>query len=968
MREGNSALTFAFGKDSNWSLVLNPWSSVLGPWSLVRAGFFLLVLGLRFEIVAAQSSPDLTPYLGQPIAQVVILSGGAPLTGDDLALADLIGIREGEPLRLPAVREAIVRLYRSGQAANVVVTAQGPPTALTLQFDITPQPRVHEVVLEGVEATIRDEVRRRLPPLEPGTRITPGQLNRAAEQIVEYYHNLGYFDVQATSDLSLDAGGREATVIFRVTPGERSTVDAIQFEGTLKLDPPEALTTFRLKQGAPYDAFMLQEDVQQLRRLHLERGFRAPRIGTPRITRDPERNTVTVLIPVDSGPLVEIQTEGIKLSEKRQQTIFPTLEVGGIDPATLEEGRLKLLDYLQRQGHFFAEVEVDPPPPSEDRVVIVYRVETGRKYDLNEIRIQGADALTYEDVKTELGSQVGGFFGRGLTSRELMEVDRRVIVDFLRARGYLNARVDESRLSIALNREDLIIIYLVEPGEQSQIAEITFKGNEAVAQEELQQQLRLMTGQPLSQTLVSEEAARLTAFYSARGYAEATVDAQIEFIREGAPEVRVVFNIREGSQLSIHRVLVRGSVITRESGLRKFLTFREGEWLVNERLSESEQNLYATSAFRRVEISKESAGVSLGELNQRNVVVQLVEAPRFLLSYGGGYRTDDGPRGLFEITNTNLLGRLYTGSFRVRASRREQLGQLSFTNPRPWGHKWPVLFSTFFQREERDAFDASRLTGLIQVERELPGDSFLILRYSFSNVVISNVTEPERLRREETTAKIGRISASLLRDRRNSALDPTQGNYTSFDFSVAGGALGGNENFIRLFGEHQRYYSVPGLPATVFAMNLRLGLVKPYGATDTVVISERFFAGGSTTLRGFSFEEAGPRGLDPNNPGQTKPLGGDALAIFNAELRFPIWKRLGLGGALFYDGGNVFLPYSEIKAEAIPETRRNFTHTLGFGFRIKTPIGPVRLDFGVLAQREPLVPRTRLHISFGPPF
>jgi len=308
-----------------------------------------------------------------------------------------------------------------------------------------------------------------------------------------------------------------------------------------------------------------------------------------------------------------------------------------------------------------------------------------------------------------------------------------------------------------------------------------------------------------------------------------------------------------------------------------------------------------------------------------------------------------------------LLGRLYTGSFRIRASRREQLGQLSFTNPRPLGYKWPVLLSTFFQREERDAFDASRSTGLIQVERELPGDSLLILRYSFSNVVISGVTEPERLRREDTTAQIGRISGSFLRDRRDSALDPNRGNYTSFDLSVASSGLGGNEDFIRFFGEHQRYYAVPGLPATVFAADARIGLAQPYGRSETIPISERFFAGGSTTLRGFSFEQAGPRGLDPNKPGQTQPLGGNALVILNAELRFPLWDRFGLGGALFYDTGNVFDRISDLKL-------RDFTHTLGFGLRIKTPVGPVRLDFGVLVKREPLVPRTRVHISFGPPF
>lgn len=957
----------ACGRGSDQTVIGNPRSGVGGWWSVTRVGFFLLTLGLRFGAVAAPSSADLTPYLGQPVAQVVIRYGGAPLAGEEAGLADLIGIRPGDRLHLPAVREAIIRLYQSGQVAQVVVTAHGPPTAVTLQFDITPQPRLSQVILEGVEAPLRAELRRRLPLFEPGRYVSQSQLNRAAEQIVEYYHGLGYLDAQAIPQMSLEAGGREATAIFRVTPGERFLVEAVQFEGTLKLDP-STLAHLRLKPGEPYDASALQQDVQQLRRWHLERGYRAPRIGTPRIERHPERTTVIVTIPVDSGPLVEVRVEGFRLPQDRQRRLLPTLEVGGIDPATLEEGRLKLLDDLQRQGYFFAEVQVDQPPPSEGQVTLIYRVDPGHKYDLKQIQIVGSEAISYEAVKADLGSQPGSLLGRGLTSRELMEVDRRVIVDYLRAQGYLQARVEESRLSIGLNRQDLIIIYVVDAGRRSHVAEIVFVGNQAVSAEELRQQLRVRSGQPLSQPLVTEEAARLTAFYSAQGYADAVVDVKVEPIQEANADARVVFQISEGRRLRIHRILFRGHEHTTEQSLRKFLTFREGQWLVNERLAESEQNLYATGAFRRVEISKEPAGAAPEDRDRRNVLVHLVEAPRFLMSYGGGYRTDDGPRGLFEITNTNLLGRLYTGSFRVRASRREQLGQLSVTNPRPFGSRWPVLVSSFFQREERDAFDASRLTGLIQVERELPGDSFLILRYSFSNVVISNVTEPERLRRQETTAKIGRISASFLRDRRNSALDPTQGHYTSFDFSVAGGLLGGNENFLRLFGEHQRYYVVPGLPSTVVAMNVRLGLVKPYGPTETVVISERFFAGGSTTLRGFSFEEAGPRALDPNNPGQTKPLGGDALAIVNVEVRFPLWKRLGLGGALFYDGGNVFLPFSDIKAEALAETRRHLTHTLGFGFRLKTPIGPVRLDFGVLAQPVPFVPRTRYHISFGPPF
>jgi outer membrane protein insertion porin family len=201
----------------------------------------------------------------------------------------------------------------------------------------------------------------------------------------------------------------------------------------------------------------------------------------------------------------------------------------------------------------------------------------------------------------------------------------------------------------------------------------------------------------------------------------------------------------------------------------------------------------------------------------------------------------------------------------------------------------------------------------------------------------------------------------LLRDRRDSPFDPTSGSFTTLDMSVVARTLGGSENFLRFFGEHQRLYKVTPLPGAVFALDTRLGLAWPYGRSFALPISERFFAGGSTTLRGFGFEQAGPRDPDPDRPGQTRPQGGNALAILNAELRFPILSALRLGGAVFYDGGNIFARVSDFSF-------RDFAHTLGFGLRIRTPIGPLRLDFGVLVGRKPGVPRTQLHVTFGNPF
>ena len=197
------------------------------------------------------------------------------------------------------------------------------------------------------------------------------------------------------------------------------------------------------------------------------------------------------------------------------------------------------------------------------------------------------------------------------------------------------------------------------------------------------------------------------------------------------------------------------------------------------------------------------------------------------------------------------------------------------------------------------------------------------------------------------------------------------------DVSVALRALGGTEQFVRFFTENQYYRDLGGTGRTVLATNLRLGAARNFPKASDITdpddienellpITERFFSGGSTTLRGYDFEEAGPR--DRNN----RPRGGNALLIFNAELRRSVYRQLALVG--FYDGGNVFLTASRINLA-------NFSHTIGLGLRIKTPLGPLRVDFGYLVS-DPLVgaalppaslanlrlPRTQVHFSFGQAF
>jgi outer membrane protein insertion porin family len=312
----------------------------------------------------------------------------------------------------------------------------------------------------------------------------------------------------------------------------------------------------------------------------------------------------------------------------------------------------------------------------------------------------------------------------------------------------------------------------------------------------------------------------------------------------------------------------------------------------------------------------------------------------------------------------------------------------------------------------------NRFTVALETQRVLDRRTHTIVfaRYSYEDVRLFNlqsllirpILQPDR------AIRLSRFGASFVRDTRErcergligtvraadgsepgapgeicryNQVDATRGDFFSLDYAVALRQLGGNVSFNRFQASYRRYYKMNSLRGTVFAGNATLGLANIFNPRDrdgngtideidlTLPISERFFSGGSSTLRGFGFEEAGPRQAiipvgvfrDQNreivslNP-FTVPVGGNALAIVNLEARIPLTRSL--QAVPFYDGGNVFRRVGDLFKKRVDTTvppdgilaainaanlRAHWTHTVGLGFRIQTPLGgALAVDYGLL--------------------
>ncbi|HEX8354851.1 MAG TPA: BamA/TamA family outer membrane protein, partial [Pyrinomonadaceae bacterium] len=277
----------------------------------------------------------------------------------------------------------------------------------------------------------------------------------------------------------------------------------------------------------------------------------------------------------------------------------------------------------------------------------------------------------------------------------------------------------------------------------------------------------------------------------------------------------------------------------------------------------------------------------------------------------------------------------------------------------------------------------------------------LFIRYNYEDVRLFNIGSLliAPVLRPDRAVRLSRFGASLARDTRDRQFDPTRGDFLSVDYALAARALGGNLSFSKLNLGYRRYKSLGRLRDTVLAASVQLGMASLFGVRDRngnglvddadrrLPISERFFSGGATSLRGFSFEEAGPRVVAPfctfgpqpgpvtssNPPPEllqpcgtfrdregkevsvdpfTVPIGGNAVAVVNLEARVAVTRNIQV--VPFYDGGNVFDRLSDLfrpgrcEAGRDPNFCQKWTHTVGLGLRLKTPLGSIGADWAYL--------------------
>jgi outer membrane protein insertion porin family len=714
---------------------------------------------------------------------------------------------------------------------------------------------------------------------------------------------------------------------------------------------------------------------------------------------------------------------GDALSEDDRDRLVPVRAEGSVEEDLLEDAAFAIEDFLHVGGYRDATARYAREERAGE-LTITFTIARGPRYVVDDLTMKGNIALSTADLRPLVRLERGQpFVQAAVTSGEsaIGEAYRRL--GFTRA-AVKTVFVQEATGGGAEGERRIDVAMTIVEGPRTLIESVAFEGNTVYTDEQLRPLVAAAPNRPYSEREIGADRDRLDLEYRNRGYDSVVVDPTVSVSDDGE-RATVRFGITEGPQIIVDHVIIVGNERTSTETIERELLLRPGEPLGYAALVESQQRVASLGLFRRVTIEELRYGgdprrdilVQVEEAPPTTIGYGGgVEGGTRLRPTGESGQAEERfevvPRGFFEIGRRNLWGKNRAINLFTRVSLRSRdivLSDSGFRLDRPseesgYGFNEYRLFATFREPKVLNTPADVLITGILdqairssfnfisreaRAEMGLRGSSrySIAARYSYKHTRLFDevFTDEEKplIDRVFPQVRLSKFSLSVIRDTRNDVLDPDAGTFLIFDSELAARAFGSEVGFTKTFLQGFGFYRIPVERRTVLAFGARVGAAQgfrrevvrvapdgqPSGAAGDVIVdvvqdlpaSERFFAGGDTTVRGFSLDRLG---TDASISPTGFPTGGNGLIVLNAEVRLALIG--GLGAVGFLDAGNVFPRASDLDV-------RQMRAAAGVGLRYRSPIGPIRIDLGFKLDRRELAPgrlerHSVLHISLGQAF
>ncbi len=724
----------------------------------------------------------------------------------------------------------------------------------------------------------------------------------------------------------------------------------VEYAGPKSVSKSVILANMRTTVGQPYSRAAVENDVRNLYKTNL--------FSNLRIYDEPLADGVKVIIIVQPKPLIkEIVLVGYsQFKEAKIRSQIKTKVGETLNEQSISADAVKISDYYQSKGFKDAQITYKTEIREESgRAVVTFNINEGGRQYINSIQFVGntkfsakqllkGDKKLFETpdpdkpptgIKTRPRSWLSWLFGTGTIKDEQWQEDLSNVKRYYQNNGYIDMEITGVEFKPASQKDYIDVIVNLTEGIQYRLGTLQIDGFKLYNEPTLRSRIAMKEGRVYSPWQMEKDIKSIKDLYGEQGY----VDCQVIPAREPAVEsgrMDLVYNIREGDQAFVERIVIQGNNKTKDKVIRRELAVAPGEVYNTIRADASKKRLENLNYFSKVDISPQDTNIP----SRKNMVVTVEEQRTGSFTFGVGFSSVDSLLGFVELNQGNFdiaNWPTFTGAgqkMRVRAQygTKRQDYVLSFTEPWFLNRRLSLGTDIFYRTASylSDYYDEQRYGFNIKFAK--PINQFLTARavYKFENIGIVNVDNgaPDFIKAEAGDRIRSAVEIGLTHDTRDSVFLSRKGHKVDLYGELVGGPFLGDTDIYKFGFEAQKFFLLP--MDFIFSLQAAAAVVDSYGDSPYVPLFDRLFAGGSNTIRGFKYRDVGPKNL------VGEAIGGGTMAYTNAEVTFPIMDRV--RGAMFVDGGFV-------NWDAYDFDLSNFNMSTGIGLRLNLPIGPLRMDY-----------------------
>ncbi|MEB3285766.1 MAG: outer membrane protein assembly factor BamA [Candidatus Sericytochromatia bacterium] len=853
-------------------------------------------------------------------------------------LREILNISPGTHYSVAMIRRGMASLYQTGRFETIQLRVnQADEHNIELDFRLQRARFVTDWNFSGARA-LQSTALERLLNLSWGQRFNPSQPTTWKRILLERYTRLGYPDARLSFSQQL-VGLDQMRLNFFIDEGPFIPVRGIRLEGVEKNTQKTLLSLLEMKAGCALSRDAILAGIRRLEAHLASTGMVGSRVRwqatLPDGTTDNQHAKIMarrpawidLIIRVDPGRKALVEVEGdTLLAERELAKAITVYERQSVSPFEIETSVNRIKDLYAGAGFPHAEVKATLES-DKDEYKVRFHIAAGARVRVHHIEFLGNASFTTRKLESVLQTRGAQTF-RGGTSFDPLawEEDLSQLREWYVRNGFLKAKITEGPRRSAEGRSDVDLQIRIEEGPQTSIGRIQFPGISAYQQAGALQSVPINPGDPYNPAALSEWIASVQAYMARLGYPLAKVTVEIEGIHSTDALLR--FNVTRGPRKTVGRILLRGNLKTQDEVIRRQITVHTGDFYDAEELFRTQQQIYQLGFFDRVSV--EPARPLTSDPNDPiDLVVIVHERETGWIGLGGGYGSLQGAQLSAEFLQNNLAGSgkplrveglfsipraTLSGSIRDPALfGSDNIGELGFT------------FLSERRREGEPLYQTYGPT--IGLSKPFGETWISSLRYSWGRTTYPGLTAEQVESAAQLPDRVNSIfTAGVTHDSRSDVLNPRWGSKVDLNVDYSSALLGGNLVYVRPRITGARYLPLPR--RIVLALGLEAGWVQTLNAKQSLPTDLLFVTGGASSLRGY-FNNVFPAG---------QPEGGRLMVVSHAEVRIPVLNDL--GAVVFVDGGNVWGSAAGILQEGVRLTS-------GGGLRYHTPVGPLRVDYGV---------------------